>query len=100
MAKKPIKPKIVRAPRAAQSAPRVDSTTQASTALYEVLTPFKFRGVILKPPTWIELTEREALPYQEDGVLGTEPADVPDPNSDVASTSDSSGENPADAATT
>lgn len=46
-------------------------------AIYEVLTPFKFRGLIVKPPEWIELGANEAKPYQAAGVLGTEPGEVP-----------------------
>ena len=34
------------------------------SAIYEVLTPFKFRGLIVKPPEWIELGANEAKPYQ------------------------------------
>lgn len=47
------------------------------SAIYEVLTPFKFRGLIVKPPEWIELGANEAKPYQAAGVLGTEPGEVP-----------------------
>lgn len=47
------------------------------SAIFEVLTPFKFRGVIVKPPEWIELGADEAKPYQAAGVLGTEPGEVP-----------------------
>lgn len=47
------------------------------SAIYEVLTPFKFRGLIVKPPEWIELGATEAKPYQAAGVLGTEPGEVP-----------------------
>jgi hypothetical protein len=45
--------------------------------LYEVLTPFKLRGRIVKPPTWIELSSTEAEPYQRAGVLGTEQGELP-----------------------
>ncbi len=42
---------------------------------FEVLTPFKFRGSVLKPPAWIEMSEDDAAIYQAAGVLGTEPAE-------------------------
>lgn len=56
------------------SAPPADP---GESAIYEVLTPFKFRGLIVKPPEWIELGANEAKPYQAAGVLGTEPGEVP-----------------------
>lgn len=46
--------------------------------MWEVLTPFKYGRVIVKPPAWIEMTTAEARHYQEAGVLGTEPAFPPD----------------------
>ncbi|AMV00327.1 hypothetical protein [Xanthomonas citri] len=46
-------------------------------ALYEVLTPFKFRGATVKPPTWLELSASESESYQVAGVLGTEPGELP-----------------------
>lgn len=55
-------------------APTADS---GESAIYEVLTPFKFRSLIVKPPEWIELGANEAKPYQAAGVLGTEPGEVP-----------------------
>lgn len=39
---------------------------------FEVLSPFKFLGVVLKPPLWVEMDEVDAAPYQDEGVLGTE----------------------------
>lgn len=42
---------------------------------FEVLTPFKFRGSVLKPPAWLEISEDDAAIYQAAGVLGTEPAE-------------------------
>ncbi|ASK91055.1 hypothetical protein Xtri_02810 [Xanthomonas campestris pv. trichodesmae] len=56
-----------------------DITEQTPEArwFYEVLTPFKFRGVIAKPPAWIELSDDEAEPYQLADVLGTEPSELP-----------------------
>lgn len=42
---------------------------------FEVLTPFKFRGSVLKPPAWIEMSEDDAAMCQAAGVLGTEPAE-------------------------
>lgn len=52
-------------------------TAPLNTAMYAVLTPFKFRGFIVKPPEFIELTAEGAEPYQVAGVLGTEPHEVP-----------------------
>lgn len=49
----------------------------APTALYQVLTPFKFRGHVVKPPTFLELTAEQAKPYQDAKVLGTEAGEVP-----------------------
>lgn len=62
------------APKVVRTAP---PKADAPTALYEVLTPFKFRDTIVKPPSWIEMTEAEAAEYQDAGVLGTEPGEVP-----------------------
>lgn len=53
-----------------------------SRALYEVLTPFKFRGFPVKPPAWIELSASGAKPYQDAGVLGTEPGELPSVDED------------------
>lgn len=57
--------------------PLVDETIPP-TALYEVLSPFKLRGAVVKPPVWIELTAEEAAPYQAAGVLGSEPGVAPE----------------------
>ncbi len=45
------------------------------SACFEVLSPFKHEGVVVKPPAWIEMTWEEAQAYQDAGVLGDEPAD-------------------------
>lgn len=37
---------------------------------YPVLTPFKFRGFVAKPPAFIQMSATEAREYQEAGVLG------------------------------
>lgn len=77
---------VRRAPRAAaavqQAAPV--SAPPAATSLYPVLAPFKFAGVVVKPPEWIELNADEAREYQEAGVLGTKEAELPDKNSEGA----------------
>lgn len=78
--------KVVKAVRARPSAAAVEAAAKVvtaaaqpqPTALWEVLSPFKFRGATVKPEAWIELTAEEAALYQAAGVLGTEPADVPD----------------------
>ncbi|HHA2680141.1 hypothetical protein [Stenotrophomonas maltophilia] len=41
---------------------------------FEVLSPFKHNGVVVKPPAWIEMTWDDAEDYQDAGVLGDEPA--------------------------
>ena len=45
------------------------------SACFEVLSPFKHEGVVVKPPAWIEMTWEGAQAYQNAGVLGDEPAD-------------------------
>ena len=44
------------------------------SACFEVLSPFKYDGVVVKPPAWIEMSWEEAQDYQDAGVLGDEPA--------------------------
>ncbi|MBH1447192.1 hypothetical protein I5U30_03745 [Stenotrophomonas maltophilia] len=44
------------------------------SACFEVLSPFKHNGVVVKPPAWIQMTWEEAQDYQDAGVLGDEPA--------------------------
>lgn len=39
---------------------------------YPVLTPLKFRGVVVKPPALIQMGADEARQYQDAGVLGGE----------------------------
>ena len=70
----------VQRPAAVEAAAKVVTAAAQPqpTALWEVLSPFKFRGATVKPEAWIELTAEEAALYQAAGVLGTEPADVPD----------------------
>ncbi len=45
-----------------------------SAWFFEVLSPFKHNGAVVKPPAWIEMTWEEAQAYQDAGVLGDEPA--------------------------
>lgn len=100
MAKKAAKkaakqqPKVVRSGAATQAA--IDANPE--TALFEVLTPFKFQGAVVKPPSWIEMTAAEAVEFQDAGVLGTGPGQVPAageaPDDD---TSDADGQRPANA---
>lgn len=47
------------------------STTKPQLC-YPVLTPFKLRGVVVKPPAFIQLETDEAREYQAAGVLGGE----------------------------
>lgn len=91
--------KVVRPVRAKPSVAAVkaaakivtDAAQEQPTAIWEVLSPFKFRGSVVKPPAWIELSDEEAKLYQAAGVLGTEPGEVPD-------TDASADESAADAA--
>lgn len=52
--------------------------THQAHACFQVLAPFWFRGGVIKPPAYIQMDVTEVLPYQEAGVLGTEPTQVPD----------------------
>ena len=76
------------APRVVRSAAVTQAQQQANpeTALYQVLQPFWLNGATVKPkhtdgaPVFIEMSAAEAREYQEAGVLGDEPAEVPDTN--------------------
>lgn len=68
---------VVRSTAATQSA--IDKAPETNT--FEVLEPFWFGGAVIKPGCFIEMTDAEAVPFQDAGVLGTEPGEVPDPNS-------------------
>lgn len=76
------------APRVVRSAAVTQAQQQANpeTALYQVLEPFWLNGATVKPkhtdgaPVFIEMSAAEAREYQEAGVLGDEPAEVPDTN--------------------
>jgi hypothetical protein len=102
----PIK-RVVRAARARPTAAAVEAAAkvvseaahQEPTAAWEVLSPFKFRGAVVKPPAWIELTAEEAAPYQAAGVLGTEPGEVPDTDESANGASDAPAANGAGSAT-
>lgn len=84
------------------SALEVDANNPA--VAFEVLSPFKFLGVVLKPPVWVEMTSDEATEYQEAGVLGTEASlvtddedeDAPPPGGPTTNT-DATGKPPAPA---
>ena len=41
---------------------------------YPILTPFKFQGVVVKPPAFIQLSDEEAEPLIADGVIGGDAA--------------------------
>lgn len=81
---KTAQPPVVRSAAVKQA--QIDQSPE--TAMYEVLEPFKFQGVPVKPPSFIEMTAAEALPYQEAGVLGDAPGEVP--TSDVTHDDDES----------
>lgn len=83
--------KTASAPRVVRSQAATAAATQKApeTALYQVLEPFWLNNATVKPthdgaPVWIEMTEAEAAPYQEAGVLGTEPGEVPTTNTDAS----------------
>jgi hypothetical protein len=46
--------------------------TEPFALCFPVLTPFKFRGVIVKPPAFVQMERDEARPYFYAGVIGTE----------------------------
>jgi len=58
--------------------PQPGIDTHQAHACFQVLAPFWFRGGVIKPPAYIQMDVTEVLPYQEAGVLGTEPTQVPD----------------------
>ena len=84
MAKTPVTKKAAKTVRraplpatdAAPARPPAPPAPQAETSLYEVLQPFKFAGIVVKPPEWVEMSADDAREYQEAGVLGTEEADA------------------------
>lgn len=65
--------KVVRSTAATQA----KAIAAPETAIYQVLEPFKFGDTVLKPPCGVEMTAAEAQDYQDAGVLGNEPGDVP-----------------------
>jgi hypothetical protein len=71
---------VVRSAAAAQA----KQEANPATALYQVLEPFWLGGATVKPhtpdgaPVFVEMTQAEAEPYQQAGVLGTEASDAPD----------------------
>jgi len=59
--------------------------TEPTTDLcYPVLTPFKFHGVIVKPPAYVQMSADEAPLYQAAGVIGGEDTAAlpPEPETD------------------
>lgn len=63
---------------------------------YPALTPFKFRGVVVKPPAFVQMSADEARLYQAAGVIGGEDAAVLAPESETDG--ESSTESVAEAA--
>lgn len=90
-------PRVVR--RAATVPAQAQPQGDAETALYEVLEPFKFRGARVKPPVLIEMTAAEAEPYQDAGVIGTEPSEAPSTTTDT-SEAENAGQDAQGAGTT
>ncbi|MGB3393246.1 MAG: hypothetical protein WA956_05600 [Stenotrophomonas sp.] len=74
------------------AATQVQQAAKPKTAAYRVLEPFWLGGTTIKPttpngdPVLIEMTAAEAEPYQDAGVLGAEPSEVP-----AVNTSEQSG---------
>lgn len=55
--------------------------------LYPVLSPIKFRGTVVKPPSFVQLNEAEAAPLIADKLVGAEASLLPEPaaeNDDAA----------------
>lgn len=50
---------------------------------YPVLMPFKFRGVVIKPPAHVQMSADEAQVYQAAGVLGGEDVAALPPESET-----------------
>ena len=59
--------------------------TEPFALCFPVLTPFKFRGVIAKPPAFVQMERDEARPYLYAGLIGAEEdsALVPDAESET-----------------
>lgn len=55
---------------------------QNADLCYPVLTPFKFRRVVVKPPAFVQMSAAEARPYQAAGVLGNEDSAALPPEGD------------------
>lgn len=97
---------------ARQTVVRSAATTQAKqqanpeTSLFQVLQPFWLNGATVKPtdahgaPVFIEMSDAEAKPYQDAGVLDTEPGEVPATasNTPQSEANPAGGEPPAGAA--
>jgi hypothetical protein len=68
---------------------------------YAVLSPFKFRGAVVKPPTLVPMSVEEARPYQTARVLSEDAADAlpPEPITDAPQTPKAEAPPPAQPAT-
>lgn len=57
-----------------------NKTPMASTDLcYPVLTPFKFKGQVVKPPAFVQMSAEQAAPYLAEQVIGEDAALPPEP---------------------
>lgn len=69
---------------------------------YQTLTPFKFRGCVIKPPAFVQMSAEEARPYQAAGVVSDEGAEYELPAGDdehpSESGKDESSDRPTDGA--
>ncbi|MFA5589801.1 MAG: hypothetical protein WDA70_03660 [Lysobacteraceae bacterium] len=74
--------------------------SKTSTQLcYPVLMPFKFRGVIAKPPAFVQLAADQARQYQDAGVLGGEDVACLPPDGGDSHPSESGKDESSDRAT-
>ncbi len=93
-AKKTAVKKPVVSPRRTAAAAAVQAGTaqaQGETAFYEVLTPFKLGGVVVKPPAFVELTADEAAQFQEAGVISDEPGEPDTSTHEAVADADAGG---------
>ncbi len=94
-AKKAAKKTVRRVPASTRAASAGANPPAAETSMFQVLEPFKFHGAAVKPGEWVEMSDDEAREYQDAGVLGTEPGEVPDAD-ETNTTTDASEAEKAD----
>lgn len=57
----------------------MDNNTPTADMCYPVLTPFKFKGQVIKPPAFVQMSAEQAAPYLAEKVIGEEAALPPEP---------------------